>query len=121
MNYNAYIGRVSTDPQYGKTERTTFLSFNLAVDRQDRTDDADFLRIVLWDKLADSMSKYIKKGRLIFVAGQLRSKRYEDKDTKKMLTSWTVHAHTVELLDRPPKEQTDTSTEPAEDEVPFYR
>lgn len=117
MNHCTFIGRVSTDPQYGTTEKTTYLRFNLAVDRQG-TDGVDFLRCIIWGRLADTMNKFLKKGRLIFIAGRLQSSQYIDKETTKKITDWSLHGSTIELLDRPSRDNGDLQ-QPEEEPGPW--
>ena len=59
------------------------LRVTLAVSRQFKTADgqreADFLTIVIWGKPAELFASYAKKGSLVSIEGELRTRRYEDK------------------------------------------
>jgi single-strand DNA-binding protein len=108
MNYSAKIGRLTRDPEYGNSGNTTYLRFDIAVNRPEN-DETDFVRCILWNKLADSMQRYLRKGRLIFIAGRdLSSKYVKDGVTRK---EWTLHGQTIELLDR----YSDSASEPEND------
>jgi single-strand DNA-binding protein len=40
----------------------------------------EFHRIVAWDKLAEVCHQYLKKGRKVYLEGQLQTRSYKDKD-----------------------------------------
>src|ERR1700760_3683213 len=48
--------------------------------RQERT---EWHRIVLWGKRAEVCSKYLAKGRQVFVEGRIQTRSYDDKDGNK--------------------------------------
>jgi len=57
--------------------------FTLAVDRQfqkDKQQEADFLRIVSFGKLAEFASNYLAKGILIMVEGRIQTSRFQGAD-----------------------------------------
>jgi single-strand DNA-binding protein len=99
MNNNNFIGRVASDPIFGKTKTgTSFLKFSLAVDRPENRDVTDFMDVILWAGLADSAQKYLRKGRLIYVGGRWLSDKYEkDGITRK---TWTLHGRDLQYLDK---------------------
>jgi len=80
MNVVILHGRMATDPEMRFTKsgkpRTTFL---IAIDRIG-SDDADFIRIICWEKQAELTNDYLKKGREVIIQGQLRS--YRDDQNK---------------------------------------
>src|SRR5690606_7258409 len=57
-------------------------------------------RVVAWDKTADQCTKYLSKGRIVYVEGSLRTRDWEDKDGAKRQTT-EVHAQTVQFLGSP--------------------
>jgi single-strand DNA-binding protein len=79
-------------------------NFTLAVDRQRPNSqgerEADFIRIVVWGKQAETCSNYLGKGRLVAVDGRLQISKYQDKDGQNR-TSAEVVAENVRFLDRP--------------------
>lgn len=105
MNNINLIGRLTKDP---KTEtignnNTPKASFRLAVDR-DYTNkqgerDTDFIPVVAWGKLAQTVQQYLHKGRRVAVSGSLRIESYQKNGENR---SWTeVRADNVEFLDSP--------------------
>lgn len=82
LNKVIAIGRLTADPELQKTANDkNFLRLNLAVNRrykdQNGERETDFLPLVVWGKLAETMSSYAKKGSLISVEGEVRTRRYE--------------------------------------------
>jgi len=78
-------------------------SFSLAVDRpfkdQSGNRATDFIDIVTWRKLAEQVSQYATKGRLVAVEGQLQIRSYEAKDGGGKRKVAEVVADAVRFLD----------------------
>ena len=81
------IGRLTRDPELKMTPNgTKVANFSLAVDRGYRKNEnseyanTDFFRIVGFNALAEFVTTYFKKGRLVLVEGSLRINKYKDKN-----------------------------------------
>lgn len=84
MNKSLLIGRLTMAPELKKTAKDkSVLRVTLAVNRQfknaDGQRDADFITIVIWGKPAELFASYAKKGSLVSIEGELRTRRYDDK------------------------------------------
>lgn len=88
MNRVDLVGRLVRDPELRHTPNgNAVVQFNIAIDRitnKDEEKKADFPPIVVWNKQAENLTKYCKKGSLISVEGELRTRNYDDKDGKKV-------------------------------------
>jgi single-strand DNA-binding protein len=62
--------------------------------RQERT---EWHRVVVWGKLAELCSKFLSKGRLVYVEGRLRTRSWDDKDGNKRYTTEVI-ASDVQFL-----------------------
>ena len=62
--------------------------------RQERT---EWHRIVVWGKRAEIVSKYLSKGRQVYVEGKLRTRSWEDKEGNKRYTTEII-ANDVQFL-----------------------
>lgn len=62
--------------------------------RQERT---EWHRIVVWGKRAELCSKYLSKGRQVYVEGRLRTRSWDDKEGNKRYTTEIV-ANDVQFL-----------------------
>lgn len=88
MNKVILMGRLVADPETRYTPSNTSISrFRLAVNRggkpQEGQPTADFFEIVTWQKTADFVGKYFKKGMQVLVEGRLRNDQWTDKDGQK--------------------------------------
>jgi single-strand DNA-binding protein len=92
MNLNKVflIGRLTQDPQT-KTlpSGKVVCSFDLATDyffvNKDgqKEQQTEFHRVVLFGKMAEIASQYLKKGSLAFIEGRLRTRSWEDANGNK--------------------------------------
>ena len=85
MNKVTLSGRLTKDPVVRYTPSgKAYARASIAVDRRTKEKTADFFNLVAWEKTAEIMEKYLKKGSKILVDGRLQFSQYEDKDgTKK--------------------------------------
>lgn len=98
MNTVILIGRLTKDPETRTSGETTVTRFSLAVDRGDKNGNTDFPNVVCFGKVAEAVAKYMSKGRLVAVHGQLRTGSYTDKKGNKRYTT-EVAADVVKFLD----------------------
>ena len=95
------IGRLTKDPELRDTQAgKAVCSFTLAVDRPYSGDkkEADFINVIVWNKVGENCAKYLSKGRKVAVQGRLQIRSYEDdKGYKKYITE--VVANSVEFLE----------------------
>ena len=88
MNINKVIlmGRITADPELRmSTSNVPVMGFTIAVNKpkkKDGTQEANFIDCVAFNKTAEFINKYFKKGSLIIVFGQINTGTYE-KDGKK--------------------------------------
>lgn len=101
INRVVLIGRLVRDPELRKTTNgTSVCSFTLAVNRrqnQDGTQDADFINCVAWNKLADNIQLYQKKGNQLGIEGRINTRSYDNQQGQKVYVTEVV-AENVELL-----------------------
>lgn len=75
------VGRLTRDPEIRSTVNgSTVANFSLAVNRQGKNDNTDFIRIVAFGKQAEFASNYLSKGQLILVEGSLHINKWTDKN-----------------------------------------
>ena len=116
------IGRTTADPNLNYTPNTgkAVTTFKLAVNRQFKQNEADFIPIVVWDKAAENCANYLKKGSLCAVDGRIQTRSYDDaKGQKKYITE--IVAENVRFLDSKQKQGEDYSSfgEEVDEDVPF--
>ncbi|WP_378955831.1 single-stranded DNA-binding protein [Pelosinus sp. sgz500959] len=99
MNKVILVGRLTRDPEVRYTQTgKAVASFSIAVNTGFGDNKrADFVPIVVWDKLAEICGNNLTKGRNVLVEGRLQISEYE-KDGQKRRTTEVV-AQNVEFLE----------------------
>lgn len=84
MNKVELLGRLTKDPEVSYTQTTNKMvaRFTLAIDRRFGK-GTDFINVVAWEKSAEFVSKYFKKGQQVAIVGRLQTRDYEDTQGKK--------------------------------------
>lgn len=78
MNITAISGRLVRDPELRRSQSgKAVTSFSIAVDRPGVKDKTDFIDCVAWEKKAEFVSRYFRKGQRIEVSGIITSRTYE--------------------------------------------
>ena len=84
LNSITVMGRMVKDPELRHTQNEKAVcSFTIACDRDRVTNgerQADFIDCVAWDRTAEFLSKYFRKGSMIVVKGRLQQRTWEDRD-----------------------------------------
>ena len=120
MNTIQLIGRPTQDPELRYTPSgmaTTTL--RMAIPRRKRNGEDQppvYVDVVAFDKQAEAVAEYVKKGRRVAITGRLEFREWKDKDDNPH-SKHEVIADQVEFLDSPkqngitPSEPADTTTE----------
>ena len=85
MNKVVLIGRLTADPELRYTaSNKAYTRFTIAVNRNFKNEDgeseADFISVVAWEKRAETICKYVKKGNRLGIAGKIQTGSYEKED-----------------------------------------
>ena len=100
MNSVTLIGRLTKDVELRETAGgTKVASVNIAIDRHDKDNNADFPQVAIFGKTAENLAQYCGKGSLVGIQGRLQTGKYTDKDGKTQYTT-NVVADRVEFLSR---------------------
>jgi single-strand DNA-binding protein len=82
LNRIILVGRVTADAESRSTgQGMSMAKFRLAVNRPQG--GADFIDVVVWDKLADAVRDFLKKGRLVLVEGRIQIRSFDDQSGQK--------------------------------------
>ena len=103
LNRVVLIGRLTKDPEVkSTTSGVSVATFTLAVTRkytnQQGERESDFIPIVAWRQLAETIGKYLSKGRLVAVSGAIQTRTYETENGKRYITE--IVADEVQFLER---------------------
>jgi single-strand DNA-binding protein len=102
INRVVLLGRLAKDVELKYTPNgTAVATFTLAVDRRQSNaqgeKETDFLPIVVWSKLAELCSQYLKKGQQAALEGRIQVRSYENKEGKRVYVTEIV-AENVQFL-----------------------
>jgi single-strand DNA-binding protein len=112
MNLNKVflIGRLTKDPEIKNLPSGKNLcQISLATDRfftdkeGKKRQETEFHNVILFGRLAEIASQYLKKGSLVFIEGRLRTRNWEDNSGNKRSRTEIV-AEKMQLGPKAPKE-----------------
>lgn len=116
LNRVMLIGNVTRDPELRYTPQgNAVATFGLATNRSWKTDsgeireEAEFHRLVAWNKLAELCSQLITRGRKIYVEGRLQTRTFTGSDNAQHTITEIVIDDMI-LLDPRPGAQSTTAT-----------
>lgn len=119
INKVILIGNLTRDPEMRKTQNGQPVStFGLATNREWMTQDgqkkslAEFHNIAAWGRLAEICEKFLKKGKLVYVEGYLKTRSW-DSATGIRIFKTEIVIYDMIMLDKRPADY----TPPAEQEA----
>lgn len=65
-------------------------NFTIAVKREIKEDETDFINCVAYNKTAELIGKYLDKGSKVLIEGRIQTGSYENKEGKKVYTTDVV-------------------------------
>lgn len=99
INKVILIGNLTRDPEMKQTQSgQPVTTFGLATNREwmtkgsDRKKSTEFHEIVAWAKLAEVCHTYLRKGKLVYIEGYLKTRSWEmENGEKKFRTEIVLH------------------------------
>ncbi len=120
INRVILVGRLTKNPEIRKTPNgASICKFTLAVSRKVKAQgqpDADFISCVAWNKTADLMYQYLKKGSLIGIDGRLQTGKFTNNNGETIYTC-DVMVESLQFLDK--KEDTQNNDVNQEREMSY--
>jgi single-strand DNA-binding protein len=93
LNKVFLIGNLTRDPELRYIPSgSAVASFTMAMNRVfkmqtgEKKEEVSFVRVVVWGRMAEVCSEYLKKGRPVFVEGRLQSRSWDGADGQKRNT-----------------------------------
>lgn len=84
INKSVLGGRLTADTELRYTQSgASVCSFTVAVNRKFDRETTDFINCVAWNKTAEFIAKYFKKGSSICVTGSIQVRTWEDNNGAK--------------------------------------
>jgi single-strand DNA-binding protein len=121
MNQVVLTGRLTKDIElrYAEGSGKAIGKFSLAVDRDFKKEgqtDVDFINCIAFDKKAETIANYVKKGHKLGVIGRIQTGSYDNKDGNKVYTT-DVIVDKIEFL-QPKGNDNQSSVPKADNEIP---
>lgn len=105
LNKVQLIGNLTRDPEVRYTGKgTAVATFSIATNREwkdesgGKKEEVEFHRVVAWDKLAEIIEKYLKKGSKVFVEGRIQSRKWQTKEGEDR-TTFEIVINDLMMLD----------------------
>jgi single-strand DNA-binding protein len=109
LNRIQLIGHLGKDPEIRATPKgNKVCTFSIAVSRRwksstgDERESTDWFNVEAWGHLGEICKQYLRKGRLIFLEGHVRTDRYDHEGETRYFTK--VVASQMQMLDRKAEE-----------------
>ncbi len=110
LNRVELIGRLGQDPELQYTQGGKRLTrFSLATNRylsaaegQPPIEETEWHQIVAWDKLAETCSKFLRKGSYIRIEGRIQTRSWDDVESGQKRYRTEVIARDMMMLDSAP-------------------
>ena len=130
LNKVMLIGRLGQDPEVKYTANgTAVCNFSLATSESykdkatgERQEKTEWHKLVAFARTAEVCGEYLSKGKQIYIEGKIQTRSWEDNDGKKNYMT-EILVNQMQMLgskgDAPAGEQTDPSSPPDLDDIPF--
>lgn len=89
MNNCVFIGNIGKDIEIRQVNDKKIAEISLAIKDPYNKENTDWVSVTFWNKTAEILEKYCKKGSKIGVIGQLKSQSWE-KDGKKFYKTYIL-------------------------------
>jgi single-strand DNA-binding protein len=127
LNKVMLIGNLTRDPELryipsGQAVSTFTVAVNRTYNSQsgEKKEEVNFIRVVVWARLAENCNEYLKKGSPVFVEGRLQNRSWDGPDGSKRSTTEVV-AQSVQFLSRAPRSSEGPAENvPAEEENAIF-
>jgi|TARA_R100001129_G_scaffold158246_1_gene121873 single-strand DNA-binding protein len=101
VNKVILIGNLGQDPETPKTTQSgmSVLDISIATKRRSKNEDiTDWHTVTCWNKTAETVHKYLKKGRQVYIEGRLQYDTWTDESSGKNRKKAKIVADSVQFL-----------------------
>ena len=117
INNVVLVGRITKDIEVRQTmSGNSCVSFTLAVKRIGKDEETDFINCVAWNKTAEFMEQYVKKGYLLGVSGRIQTRSYDNQQGQKVYVTEVI-CNSVQNLT--PKQEHQEQQQPTQQQTTF--
>lgn len=89
VNHVVLMGRVGRDPELRTSQKgTAIVTLSMATTEkwgtgEARKEQTEWHNLVAFGKLADNISRFVKKGNRLYVSGKIQTRKWDDKEGNK--------------------------------------
>ena len=105
VNRVILVGRLGKDPEVRSTPNgTSVTKFSLATDEKftdrsgEKQERTEWHNIVAWGKLGEICGQYLKKGKLVYIEGSIRTDSWDDKESGQKRERKEIVARDMQML-----------------------
>jgi single-strand DNA-binding protein len=99
MNSITVVGRLTRDPELSYTQNNTpMCRFSIANNRGNQEGDVNFFDIVAWNKTAEIVNQFCRKGAMVAIEGKLKQNKFVDKATGQNRSQVNIVANSVQFI-----------------------
>lgn len=106
LNKVQIIGRLGKDPELRQMQSGSVCNLTVATDEGymdrntgQRIEKTEWHRVVVFNKSAENVAKFLTKGSLVYVEGKLSTRKWQDQNGQDRYTT-EIRADRVQFLDR---------------------
>ncbi|MFL6248592.1 MAG: single-stranded DNA-binding protein [Thermoanaerobaculia bacterium] len=107
INKVILVGRLGKDPEIRSTPQgTSVAKFTVATDERftdksgEKQERTEWHNITAWGKLGEICGQYLKKGKLVYIEGSIRTDSWDDKESGQKKYRTEIVARDMKMLDR---------------------
>src|ERR1044072_7473104 len=107
INKVILVGRLGKDPEVRSTPGgQTVTKFTVATDERytdkngEKQERTEWHNIVAWARLGEICGQYLRKGKLVYIEGSIRTDSWDDKETGQKKYRTEIVANTMQMLDK---------------------
>jgi len=107
INKVILVGRLGKDPEVRSTPGgQTVTKFTVATDERftdksgEKQERTEWHNVVAWARLGEICGQYLRKGKLVYIEGSIRTDSWDDKETGQKRYRTEIIARDMKMLDR---------------------
>jgi single-strand DNA-binding protein len=111
VNKVILVGNLTRDPELKQTTGgQSIVTFGIATNREwvtrstEKKSLAEYHNIAAWGRLAEICSRYLKKGKLVYVEGYLKTRSWDSPEGVRIFKTEVVATDMI-MLDKRPKDE----------------
>ncbi|MBI4235522.1 single-stranded DNA-binding protein [Candidatus Peregrinibacteria bacterium] len=124
LNKVIIIGNLTRDPKIATTQNNQIVcTFGIATNRDwvsngEKKQSSEFHEVAAWSRLGEICAKFLKKGKLVYLEGYLKTRSWDDEAGGKKFRTEIVLQDMVMLEKRSSSEADDEILEASGEEMP---